>query len=124
MKPMLPVVVLSVALVAGNANAQAPTATPKTADIVNPEGRPSVASRPSLRRATPSIRPNDNPESKGVSNLMPSRALGDEPYSSIEPKGTWIGSMGIFKRSLLDKRGTRPRMSSLPNAGNRSSTAQ
>ena len=52
----------------------------------------------------------------GGATLMPSRRLSDEPYSSIEPKGTWIGSMGIFDRSLLGKRGKRSRAANLTGA--------
>lgn len=79
--------------------------------------RSSVSSsRSRIKSSMPSIESTDTDSEPSVSALMPSRTLGDEPYSSIEPKGTWIGSMGIFNRALLDRRGSRTRKAGITGA--------
>lgn len=99
---------IALGLLCGNVQAQT---TNRASDPpgATSERRPTPSTRNRIRSTMPSIKPADGDDEGSISPLMPSRTLGDEPYSSIEPKGTWIGSMGIFNRALLDKRGSRTR---------------
>lgn len=97
---------LALGLLSGVAEAQtssSDTATPGAST----EQRARTGTRTRIKTSMPTLQPSVLDDDTSRPPLMPSRSRGDDAYSSIEPKGTWIGSMGIFNRSLLSSRGSR-----------------
>ena len=106
MRMTLVISALALGLLSGVAEAQTSSGD-TTQPGASSDSRSRTGTRSRLKTTMPTLQPSVLDDDSSRTPLMPSRSRGDNPYSSIEPKGTWIGSMGIFNRALLANRGSR-----------------